>query len=141
MVVHAFYARREIHVRLGYGLVFLVVNTAGNLVLAGSMGARGIALAHTLAAAAASVYQLVQLRRRMAASVDRFFAVLWKSALTAAVLAVLVVVVDRMVPGPVVVRLAAAAAVAAGAFMALVHSLRIEGAVYMWDLLRMARAK
>jgi putative peptidoglycan lipid II flippase len=141
MVVHAFYARREIRVRLGYGLVFLVANTAGNLVLAGSMGARGIALAHTLAAGVASIYLLVQLRRRMAASVDRFFAVLWKSALTAAVVAALTVLVERVIPGPVVVRLAAAAAVATGAFLALVQSLRIEGAVYLWDLLRMVRAK
>jgi putative peptidoglycan lipid II flippase len=141
LLVHVFYARREMRVRIGYGLVFLAANTGLNLLLVGRLGAPAIALANTAAAWICSAYLLVLLRRRLAAPIARLGPVVWKSALTAVVLAAAVALVERAVPGPALLRLGVAAGLAAGGFLGLVRGLRIEGAVYLWDLLKLARAR
>jgi putative peptidoglycan lipid II flippase len=141
LLVHAFYARREMRVRVGYGLVFLAANTTANFVLIRWLGARAIAIASTSAACLCSVYLLVLLRRRMGTPLQRFGTVMWKSGLTAIVLAALLVAVQRVLPPSVLVQLGVAAVVAGGGFLLAARALRIEGAVYLWDLLKMARLR
>jgi len=68
LFVHAFYARREMAVRVWYGALQLLVFVATAALLVQFLGVRGLALAHVAAAIAGALLLALLLRQRQAIS-------------------------------------------------------------------------
>jgi putative peptidoglycan lipid II flippase len=64
LLVHAFYARREMGIRVWYGALQLVVFVLAASIFTGPLGVRGLVLAEIVAAVAGSLFLVQRLRRR-----------------------------------------------------------------------------